>query len=138
MKMETEVSETESRHTEERKELDPSNLSASPPGVPNALEGAMTPITTHKEEVHSVTFMSYNSTGISSVKCNFICDICDEYNVDYLAIQEHFNNTKTTDTYFHDKFRDYNSYVIPGYRPPGQDSGRSKAGIAQLSRRHTQ
>ena len=95
----------------------------------------MTPTTTQQEEVHSVTSMSYNSTGISSVKCNFICDICDEYDVDYLAIQEHFKNTKTTDTYFRDKFRDYNSYVIPGYRPPGQDSGRSKAGMAQLSRK---
>ena len=36
-KMETEVSETESRHTEERKELDPSNVSASPTWVPNAV-----------------------------------------------------------------------------------------------------
>ena len=95
----------------------------------------MTPTTTQQKEVGSVTFMSYNSTGISSVKCNFICDICDEYDVDYLAIQEHFKNTKTTDTYFRDNFRDYNSYIIAGYRPPGQDFGRSKAGMAQLSRR---
>ena len=91
--------------------------------------------TTNKQEVGSVTFMSYNSTGISSVKCKFICDICDEYDVDYLAVQEHFKNTKTTDKYFRDNFRDYNSYVIPGYRPPGQDAGRSKAGMAQLSRK---
>ena len=90
----------------------------------------MTP-TTNKQEVGSVTFMSYISTGISSVKCKFISDICDEYDVDYLAVK----NTKTTDKYFRDNFRDYNSYVIPGYRPPGQDTGRSKAGMAQLSRK---
>ena len=78
----------------------------------------MTP-TTNNQEVGSVTFMSYISTGISSVKCKFISDICDEYDVDYLAVK----NTKTTDKYFRDNFRDYNSYVIPGYRPPGQDTG---------------
>ena len=89
--------------------------------------------TTNKQEVGSVTFMSYNSTGISSVKCKFICDICDEYDVDYLVVQEHFKNTRTIDRYFRDNFREYNSYVIPGHRSPVQDTGRCKAGMAQLS-----
>ena len=70
-------------------------------------------LTTNQQEVAPVTFMSYNTTGISSVKSEFICDLCDEYDVDYLAVQEHFKNTKTTDKYFRDKFLDYNSYVIP-------------------------
>ena len=90
----------------------------------------MTPTTDEQKEVDSVTFMSSNSTGISSVKCNFICDICDELDVDYLAVQEHFKNTRTTDKYFRDKFREYNSFVVPAYRAPGQDSGRCKAGMA--------
>ena len=55
--------------------------------------------------------------------------------MDYLAIQEHFKKTKTIDKYFRDNFRGYNSYVVPGYRSPGQDSGRCKAGLAQLSRK---
>ena len=94
----------------------------------------MTP-TIQQPEVTPVTFMSYNSTGLSSVKCNWICDICDEFNVDYLTIQEHFKKTKSIYKYFHDNSKGYNSYVIPGYRPPGQDSGRCKAGLAQLSKK---
>ena len=86
-------------------------------------------------EVTPVTFMSYNSTGINSVKCKWISDICDEFDVDYLTIQEHFKKTKSVDKYFSENFKSYNSYVIPGYRPPGQDSGRCKAGLAQLSMR---
>ena len=85
-------------------------------------------------EVTSVTFMSYNSTGLNSVKCKWICDICEEFDVDYISIQEHFKKTQSIDKYFRDNFKQYNSYIIPGYRPPGQDSGRCKAGLAQLSR----
>ena len=94
--------------------------------------GATTP-TSSMTEVAPVTFMSYNSTGISSVKCKWICDICDDYSVDYLCIQEHFKKTKTIDKYFRENFPKFNSYVIPGYRAPGQDTGRCKAGLAQLS-----
>ena len=85
-------------------------------------------------EVTSVTFMSYNSTGLNSVKCKWICDICEEFDVDYISIQEHFKKTQSIDKYFRDNFKHYNSYIIPGYRPPGQDSGRCKAGLAQLSK----
>ena len=94
-----------------------------------------TPDTRDQGEVAPVTFMSYNSTGISSVKCKWICDICDELDVDYLAIQEHFKKTKSLDKYFRDNFKGYSSYVIPGYRSPGQESGRCKAGLAQLSKK---
>ena len=94
----------------------------------------MTPTNTDKQEVSKmVTFMSYNSTGINTVKCNWINEICDNYDVNYLAIQEHFKSTKTTDKFFRDNFKEFNSYVIPGHRSPGQDSGRAKAGLAQLS-----
>ena len=81
------------------------------------------------------TFMSYNSTGMSSVKCQWINEICSDYNVDYLSIQEHFKSTKTTDKFFRENYSDYYSYVIPGYRSPGQDNGRAKAGLAQISRK---
>ena len=37
---------------------------------------------------------------------------------------------------FKKQFQDYFSYIIPGYRAPGQDSGRAKAGLAQLSSKH--
>ena len=99
------------------------------------MSGAMAPSTDKQEVSNLVTFMSYNSTGMNSVKCEWINEISSEYDVDYLAIQEHFKSTKTTDKFFRQKYKDYNSYVIPGFRPPGQDNGRARAGIAQLSRK---
>ena len=85
--------------------------------------GAMTPSTNYRK-VDSATFMSYNATGVK---------ICREYDVDFLSIQEHFKSSKTVDKYFRDKFPSYHSVVVPGHRAPGQDSGRAKAGLAQLS-----
>ena len=84
----------------------------------------------------TVTFMSYNPTGLdSTVKCRFSNDICNEYDVDFLAIQEHFKSIKTTDQYFKKKFPDYFSYVVAAQRSPGQEYGRAKAGLAQLTRK---
>ena len=89
--------------------------------------------------VAAVTFMSYNPTGLdSTVKCRFSNDICEEYDVDFLSIQEHFKFTATTDKYFKQKFPDFFSYVTAAYRSPGQDSGRAKAGLAQLTKKGVQ
>ena len=82
----------------------------------------------------SVTFMSYNSTGLDSAKIRFSIDLCDEYEVDFLALQEHFKFVNT-DKFFRRGFSDFFSYVIPGYRAPGQVTGRAKAGMAQLCRK---
>ena len=90
----------------------------------------------HSEKADSVTFMSYNPTGLNStVKCRFVSDICDEHDVDFISIQEHFKFVSTTDQYFKKKFSDFYSYITPGYRAPGQDYGRAKAGLAQLTRK---
>ena len=51
----------------------------------------------------------------------------------YFALQEHFRKSKTTDKLFSNEFSDYNSYVIPGYRPPNQFSGRPKADLHCLA-----
>jgi hypothetical protein len=100
----------------------------------------MTPTDANQEEkVATVTFMSYNPTGLdSTVKCSFSYDIYDEYDVDFLSIQEHFKSTKTTDQYFKKKFSDYFSYVVAAQRSPGQEYGRAKAGLAQLTRKSVQ
>ena len=87
------------------------------------MEGAKAPTTQLQEVSTMATFMSFNSTGMSSVKCQWINEICDENDVDFLAIQEHFKCTKSTDKFFRENYRDYYSYVIPGYRPPGKDNG---------------
>ena len=85
--------------------------------------------------IPTANFLSYNSTGISTDKCDFISDICEENDVLFVSIQEHFKNSKTIDKYFCKKFPKYNSYVIPSYRPKDQDSGRPKAGLAQRNRK---
>ena len=82
----------------------------------------------------SVSFMSYNSTGLDSAKIKFSNDLCDEYDIDFLALQEHFKFVNIDKT-FKRGFGDFNSYVKPGYRAPGQFTGRAKAGLAQMSRK---
>ena len=82
----------------------------------------------------SITFMSYNSTGLDSVKIKFSLDIVENYDVDFLSIQEHFKFVNT-DKFFKSGYSNFASYVIPGHRAPGQMSGRAKAGLAQLCRR---
>ena len=87
------------------------------------------------QQSDSVTFMSYNSTGMNTMKAQWLCETLENLEVDYCTVQEHFKNTKTTDKFFRDKFSDYTSYVLPAYRAPGQDSGRCSGGITQLSRK---
>ena len=95
--------------------------------------------TNQVERGAAVTFMSYNPTGLdSTVKCRFSNEICDEYNVDFMSIQEHFKSTKTTDQYFKKKFPDHFSYVVAAQRSPGQEYGRAKAGLAQLTKKTLQ
>ena len=96
----------------------------------------MDPTSMQQEVANMVTFMSYNSTGMSTVKCQWINEICNENDVDYLAIQEHFKCTKSVDKFFRENYREYYSYVIPAHRSPGQDSGRAKAGLANLSKKN--
>ena len=56
--------------------------------------------------------------------------------MDYISIQEHFKqSSKSLDKYFRNNFSDYHSYIIPAFRSPGQDSGRARTGLAQLSRK---
>ena len=78
-----------------------------------------------------VTFLSYNSTGMDSIKVQFSLDICNEYDVDFLSIQEH-SKFVYCDKYFKSKYADYTSYVIPGHRDPAQIHRRAKAGLYQL------
>lgn len=82
----------------------------------------------------SVSFMSYNSTGLDSAKIKFSNDLCDEYEIDFLSLQEHFKFVNT-DKIYRRGFSDFNCYVKPGYRAPGQFQGRAKAGLAQLCRK---
>ena len=86
----------------------------------------------------TVNFVSYNSTGMNSIKSSWIRDFCKVTKTDYLSLQEHFKKTKSVDTYFKEQFSDHMSYVIPAYRDQCQDSGRPKGGLAQLTSKRLQ
>ena len=81
----------------------------------------------------TVNFVSYNSTGLSTLKTHWIRDLAKITNATFSSIQEHFKKNKNTDKYFKDEFPNFSSYVIPGHRENTQDKGRPKGGLAQLS-----
>ena len=70
-----------------------------------------------------VKFISYNSTGLDTVKSAWTRDLCKLTKTDYLSIQEHFMKNKSVNTYFKKQFPDYSAYVIPGFREKCQDVG---------------
>ena len=80
-----------------------------------------------------VNFLSYNSTGMNTVKASWIRDLLEVTCSHFVGIQEHFKRTKTVDKFFRDNFSDFSSFVVPAHREEGQDSGRAKGGLATLS-----
>ena len=68
-------------------------------------------------EIASVTFMSYNPTGLdSSMKCRFTNSICEDLDVDFLSIQEHMKSISSTDQYFKKEIPNYYQFVIPAHK----------------------
>ena len=68
----------------------------------------------------TVNFISYNSTGLNTVKSSWIRDLVKVTNSNFVAVQEHFKKTKSVDTFFREQFSDYYSYVIPAVREQNQ------------------
>ena len=62
--------------------------------------------------IPTVNFVSYNSTGMNSMKASWIRDFCKLTKIDYLSIQEHFKKTKSVDNFFKEQFNEYSSYVF--------------------------
>ena len=81
-----------------------------------------------------VTFLSYNSTGMNTVKTKWIRDLINVTDASYAQIQEHFKRNKNIDKIFTDQFPDHNSFINPGQREKNQDQGRPMGGLAQLSK----
>ena len=40
---------------------------------------------------------------------------------------------KNLEPFFREQFKNFDKYLIPAYREPGQDNGRAKGGLAQLT-----
>lgn len=81
-------------------------------------------------------FCSYNSTGLDKVKVQWIQDLLQTFNVDFLNIQEHFKAIKSVNQYFKKSFCNYDSFVTPAIRNSESHAGRPRGGLAQLSRKN--
>ena len=80
-----------------------------------------------------VSFISYNSTGLDTIKTSWIRDLAVLTGATFISIQEHFKKSKTVENYFSEQFPNFYSYIKPGFKKEGQTLGRPMAGIAQLS-----
>ena len=76
--------------------------------------------------------MSYNSTGLNTVKSDWIRNLYKVSKSDFISIQEHFKKNKNIDKFFKDQFPENASYDKTGHRGKQQDSGRPKGGLAQM------
>ena len=81
----------------------------------------------------TLNFMSYNSTGLDTVKTKWIREIIKTCKIDFFQLQEHFKIIESLDSFFRREFSSNDSFVIPGHREAFQDAGRAKGGLAQLS-----
>ena len=80
----------------------------------------------------SVTFLSYNSTGMNTLKSRWLRDLINLTKASFVQVQEHFKSNKNIDQFFVEQFPDHSTFVKPAHREKHQDSGRAKGGIAQL------
>ena len=79
--------------------------------------------------------MSYNSTGMNTIKTGWIRDLIKTCDIQFFQLQEHFKKIKTLEAYFKNEFPLCDTFVIPAHREAGQDNGRAKEGLAQLNSR---
>ena len=79
-----------------------------------------------------VNFLSFNSTGLSPLKTQWIRDLTKTCAANFIGIQEHFKRTKSLNNFFRKEFVNFDSYVLPAYREEGRDTGRAQGGLAQL------
>ena len=80
----------------------------------------------------SVNFLSYNSTGLSSLKTQWIRDLTETCSANFIGIQEHFKRARSLNNFFRKEFPNFDSFVLPAYREEGRDTGRAQGGLAQL------
>ena len=80
----------------------------------------------------SVKFISYNSTGMNSVKTNWIRDLLDVSGAHFMGIQEHFKEIRSLINFFKKQFPKFDCCAMPAHREEFRDTGRGKGGLAQL------
>ena len=93
------------------------------------------------ETVSEVTFLSYNSTGLSPAKIEWLKDLLNLTQCTFASVQEHFQSQFTgkrkavgkAAQIFNDNFPDFKSFVVPAERGTGVSRGRAAGGLAQLT-----
>ena len=85
--------------------------------------------------IPTAIFLSYNPTGMNTVKSEWIRNLCDVTKTDFCTIQEHFKKINS-DKFFKENFDTFSSYVIPAVRADNQDNGRPRGGLAQMYRKN--
>jgi len=83
-------------------------------------------------ESRSLNFISYNSTGLDTVKIDWINDLAKTTDSTCRQIQEHFKATKSVQQYFKKHFKEFDNYAIPANRENSSHVGRPKGGLVQL------
>ena len=58
-----------------------------------------------------LNFISYNSTGLDTVKINWINELAESTNAACLQIQEHFKAIKSVKQYFKKHFKKFDNYL---------------------------
>ena len=86
-------------------------------------------------DLNTLSFMSYNSTGLDAVKIKWINDLLQTCKVDFFQIQEHFKAIKSIDSYFKKNFTQFDSYPREAIRNSNL-VGRPRGGLGQLVRKN--
>ena len=79
-----------------------------------------------------VKLISYNSTGLDSIKLNWINELLETFDIELVQLQEHFKAIKKVDSYFKQNFKKYDSFALPAIRGNANHAGRPKGGLVQL------
>ena len=82
--------------------------------------------------IPTANFLCFNSTGLNSIKADWIRNLYQVTGCEFVSIQEHFKKNKTVDKLFREQFPEKYSYIVQGHRDKESDSGRPKGGIAQM------
>ena len=80
----------------------------------------------------NVTFLSYNSTGMNTLKSRWLRDLIKLTGASFVQLQEHFKCSKNIDKFFMDQFPEHSVFIVPAFREKCQDRGRGKGGKAKL------
>ena len=79
-----------------------------------------------------VNILSYNSTGMDSVKVKWLNELLETFQIDICNIQEHFKAIKTVNEYFKKNFTKYDCFVKAAFREQLGSAGRARGGLTQL------